>query len=152
MSAFKISAKITNTKSLKSKFKVLEKELMDRQVRAVQESTLLIHNIAVSSIQDNSKGTPQVRYRPKRTVLVSKPGSPPNTDRGVAAQSIKFDFKNGGLLGRVGTNLKYLAALEFGTKNTKARPWLSTAIKVAKKDIIKLFKKSLSVSIDKVKK
>lgn len=116
---------------------------LEGQVLAVRESTFLIHEIAVKSLQDNSDGKPQVRYKPKRVVNVSSPGDPPNTDTGRAVQSIKMDFKNSGLRGRVGTNLKYLRALEFGTKNISPRPWLSAAVKEAAKDVAEIFAKSI---------
>jgi len=139
MSNFRVSHKITGDKLLTNKLVKLEKAIINSTIRATQEATFLIHATAVKSIQDNSTGTKATRYEPKRNVKVSKPGQPPNTDTGRAAQSIKFDFEDGGLVGRVGTNLRYLAWLEFGTKFIAARPWLSAAVNKHKKDIKTIF-------------
>jgi len=94
MAGFKLTAKWNkSTNAIFKKFDKLAAESLSGQVDAVREATFLIHEVAVKSIQDNSSGTPQTRYNPKRTVLASKPGDPPNTDTGRAVQSIKFDFK-----------------------------------------------------------
>lgn len=144
--------KITGVTALKKKFDLFQVQTLERQVDAVRDATLLIHETAVKSIQDNSDGTPAMRYKPKRTVLVSKPGTPPNTDTGRAAQSIKMDFKNKGLSGRVGTNLKYLAALEFGTKDIAPRPWLSAAVKEVSKQVAEIFRRAIQKSVKDVTK
>jgi phage gpG-like protein len=144
--AFKISGSIKGAKKLFKQIDSLEREMKAAPIKAVQDSTFLLHKTAVELIQDNSSGIPQVRWsngRP-RNVLASKPGQPPNTDTGRLVQSIKFDFKNKGLVGRVGTNLRYGAWLEFGTKEgLKPRPWLSTAIKMIEKDVAKIFAKAV---------
>jgi hypothetical protein len=147
--AIKFNAKWN--KSVTDIFKSFDKlaaESLSGQVDAVREGTFLIHEISTKSIQDNSSGTPQRRYSPKRTVLVSKPGDPPNTDTGRAVQSIKLDFQKAGLIGRVGTNLRYLRDLEFGTKNIAPRPWLSAAVKEASKEIAEIFRKAFKKSTE----
>lgn len=152
--AIRVFHEIKNTKRLLDKFKKLEADSLQGQIRAVQESVFLIHSIAVNSIQDNTSGTPAIRYSNgrKRNVLVSAPGEPPNTDTSRLVKSIKFDFKNKGLIGRVGTNLKYGAALEFGTKKMAARPWLAPAVRQAAKDVADIFKKALKDTIKGVTK
>lgn len=146
----KISYSITGVERLTKKLGLVNKVQEEYMVDAVQQATFLIHATAVESIQDNSSGTPQKRYArsgKSRWVLASKPGEPPNTDTGRLVQSIKFDFKKGGLVGRVGTNLKYGAALEFGTRDMAARPWLSAAVRVASKEVADIFKKAVKKAI-----
>ena len=146
--AFNLTAKWNKTQNdIFKSFDKLAVQCLSGQVTAVREATFLVHETAVKSLQDNSSGTPQRRYDPKRTVLVSKPGEPPNTDTGRAVQSIKLDFKKEGLIGRVGTNLNYLRALEFGTKYIAPRPWLSAALKEVSKDIADIFKRGFKKSI-----
>jgi phage gpG-like protein len=65
----------------------------------------------------------------------SEPGYPPNSDRGQLAQSVGFDVDTEKLQGTVGTNLKYGAYLEMGTKNIAARPWLFPAFEAHKEEI-----------------
>lgn len=152
--SFKVVGAIKNLKRFEMKLKALEVETKAGSVKAVQDSIFLIHKTAVESIQDNASGIPQIRYTNgrKRNVLASKPGDPPNTDTGRLVQSIKFDFQNGGLIGRVGTNLKYGAWLEFGTKNVEPRPWLSTAIRETAKQVADIFKRTVKASIKGVTK
>lgn len=142
----RISASIKGAKKLFKQIESIEQEMKAGQIKAVQDSIFLIHKTAVESIQDNSSGIPQKRYSASgtpRNVLASKPGEPPNTDTGRLVQSIKFDFKEGGLIGRVGTNLKYGAWLEFGTKDVAARPWLSAAIRETAKEVATIFRKAV---------
>jgi HK97 gp10 family phage protein len=150
-----ISAKFKKKFDIKGKIEDMYAEMNSHSIRSVQEGTLLIHKIAVESIQDNSSGTPVVRYNRagnKRNVLASHPGEPPNTDTGRLAQSIKFDFKNGGTIGRVGTNLAYGRYLEFGTRRISARPWLSAAVTEASKEIGQIFKRNVREAINSIGK
>lgn len=145
-----ISHSIKGISKLKKAFASFEKEALKSQVAAVQDSVFLIHANAVELLQSNTDGEKQTRYNPKREVSASYPGDPPNTDTGRAVQSIKFEFENGGLTGRVGTNLRYLAGLEFGMKNIKPRPWLSVAVKMASKEVAQIFKKAIAGVVNDV--
>lgn len=95
-----------------------------------------IRNEAVNLLNENGDGPVAIRYLPKREVHVSPPGTPPNTDTGRLVQSIKFERDKNAYL--VGTNLKYGAWLEFGTRDMAPRPWLSVAFARVTKDL-KLF-------------
>lgn len=143
----RIGFEIKGLASLGKKLERLKAETLSKQIESVQESVLLIHETAIKKIQDNSDGTPTVRYNPKRTVNVSFPGDPPNTDKGRLVQSIQFDFKNNGLVGRVGTNLKYGAWLEFGTLKMQAHPWLGPSVREVLLAIGKIFAKNISKGI-----
>lgn len=148
--SFKVVGKITGLTSLNKKMNLFKREVLENQVKAVQEATFMLHGAAVQLIQDNNDGVPQMRYSPKRMVNVSRPGEAPNTDTGRLVQSIKFDFKDGGLTGRVGTNLKYGRALEFGTSKMDPRPWLSTAVLLVSKEVGNIFAKAFKKSVDGV--
>lgn len=143
--SFKISGSLKGAQKLYKQIQGMQKEILEPQIAAVRESVFLIHKTAVELIQENNDGDIGVRYTNgnKRFVVVSRPGDPPNTDRGRLVQSIKFDFKDGGLVGRVGTNLRYGAFLEFGTLKMAARPWLSTAINMTKDQVAKIFAKEV---------
>lgn len=133
--------------SLKKRAEKLADAFEDGRNKAVQESTLAIHREALKLIQENSDGRPEIRYGPKRTVNVSNPGDPPNTDTGRLVQSIKFDITDD--TGLVGSNLKYAAWLEFGTETMAPRPWLSTAVENTSKLVGKIFEKWMKKSLDK---
>jgi len=146
----KIGFQIKGLEAIRKKFVQLERETKAGQIKTVQESIFLIHSIAVQSIQANNDGRSVTRYSPLRVVNVSSAGDPPNTDTGRLVQSIKFDFKDGGLIGRVGTNLKYGAYLEFGTESMLARPWLAPAVAEASKEIAKIFEKNIKAVLNDV--
>lgn len=137
---------LTGPKKLKTQLEALVKASDPRMARAVQEATFLIHSTARKLIQDNSSGTPAVRYTDgrKRNVKVSKPGDPPNTDTGRLVQSVNFNFTDKGLTGQVGTNLRYGAYLEFGTSDMAPRPWLSAAARMSEAKIKKIFREHFS--------
>lgn len=116
------------------KFDEISKRTEEEVIQSTQLTVLTIHSHAVKSIADQ-KGDPAVRYKPRRNVTVSKPGDPPNTDTGRLAQSIQFEFENGGLVGIVGTSLKYGAWLEFGTQHIKPRPWLRPAVRKTQSEL-----------------
>ena len=113
-------------------------------ISAMQKATLMVHETAVKNIQDNSDGTPAIRYAPKRVVNVSNPGDYPNTDTGRLAQSIEFAFEDGGRTGLVGSNLRYAAHLEFGTQDMAPRPWLSTAMATNSEKIAAIIQKAVN--------
>lgn len=125
----KFSAKVFSKNGLK-KFAQLQKNLVELERQTNALLALEIRNNAIKLLNENKDGPRQRRYNPKRTVNVSPPGTPPNTDTGRLVQSIKFE-KGDGTSYLVGTNLKYGAWLEFGTRTTAARPWLSTALKIS---------------------
>lgn len=106
---------------------------------ALEDATLALHRHAVRGIMKQSQGEKQTRYSPKRSVTASKPGDPPNVDTGVFVKSVKFEFRDDS--GFVGTNDKRGPWLEFGTKNMAARPWLSSAVVSARREMQKIFKK-----------
>lgn len=147
-----ISHTIKGTEKLFAKIETLVREGDRASAIAVANATLAIHAAAVRSIQDNDNGTPAIRYDPKRHVKVSLPGSPPNTDTGRLVQSIKFETSDKGLVGRVGTNLKYGVALEFGTKKMEPRPWLAPAVMSTEKEIGQIFAAEISAVVKGVTK
>lgn len=144
-----IKGTIKGFKSLEAKLNKMEAEIKGGQVEAVAVATLRLHEEAVKLIQNTGDGTPQIRYGPKRVVNASNPFDPPNTDTGRLVQSIKMDFIKKGLTGRVGSNLKYAAWLEFGTKNMAPRPWLSLAVDNVSKEVADIFSKAVDAAIKK---
>jgi phage gpG-like protein len=148
----KVGYEIKNVESIKNKIAMASEKLIASQKASITDATLLVHETAIKLIQDNSDGNDVVRYNPTRTVKASFEGDPPNSDKGRLVQSIKFDFINGGLTGLVGTNLKYGAWLEFGTKNMQARPWLQPSVQLASLAIGKIFETNLSSTIKDIAK
>jgi HK97 gp10 family phage protein len=74
--------------------------------------------------------TPGTRLRKGKAKVYgavrSQPGEPPRKQTGQLRRSIATEVL--GLIGRVGTNLKYGKHLELGTRHMAARPWLRRAL------------------------
>lgn len=132
--AFKAEIDKKSIESLKRKYGALTTHVRIAAIESTQTLALRIHEIAVKSIQKQD-GIIGKRYNPKRRVTVSKPGDPPNSDTGRLVQSIRFEFREGGLVALVGTDLKYGTWLEFGTKKMAARPWLLPATRKAQREL-----------------
>lgn len=114
---------------------------------ALKQCALEIHKEAVLGIRNVSRGEIMTRYHPKRTVVVSEPGGTPNSDTGQLIQSIQFEID--GNTAYVGSNLKYAAWLEFGTKWVAARPWLAPALMKCSDKVAEIMKKAINGSLQK---
>lgn len=108
-----------NIESLKSKAEA-------ETARAVRATAQAIRNDAIISIKSHlSAGNVYMRGTVKH--VASKPGSPPNQDRGTLTRNIRVTM-NDDLTAGVSSNAPYSAALEFGTSNIDARPFMTPAV------------------------
>lgn len=133
-------------KGKKGALKAMERRLdaPDQVMKRLEVVGARIESEARRSVQAVSSGKRAVRYtkpKGKRTVVVSKPGDAPNTDTGQAVKSIRRVVNKSQRTVQVGTNLDYLAMLEFKSRNRAERPWLRPAFKkVLKRVGSKFFK------------
>ena len=105
---------------------------------ALGESVLLIQGTAAKSIREHqSSGETYGKH------TASKAGFPPNSDTGRLASSIDWTVDEAKLVANVGTNVKYGAWLEFGTKDVEARPWLLPAFTKNLKTIVKIMSQAV---------
>lgn len=141
----KFDSKIIGVKQINAKLGARIQAHSKQSIENIKEGTLLIHSAAVKNLQQISPGESQVRYGPKRTVKVSKPGDSPNTDTSTGIKSIGFNVDEKRFKGEVGTNLKYMKFLELGTKFIAARPWLITALKKVQPSLRLIFRKTPKV-------
>lgn len=108
-----------NIESLKSKAEA-------ETARAVRATAQAIRNDAIISVKSHlSAGNVYTRGTVKH--VASKPGSPPNQDRGTLTRNIRVTM-NDDLTADVSSNAPYSAALEFGTSNMAARPFMTPAV------------------------
>ncbi len=143
--------------SISPKKKVLEQKLEEVREAAntavfqgVVEMTLALHAEAVKGVMKQSAGERQTRYNPKREVVASKPGQPPNIDFGVFVKSIQFEVDATNRVGYVGTNDKRGPWFEFGTKDMAPRPWLAPALAKAAPKLRKILQ-DLGIKMPKKK-
>jgi len=112
----------------------------------------LIQEQAIKSIQKGSRTG--VKYkRAGKSAQRSAPGEFPKTDRGrlVASINVSSDIAARGLIVRVGTNLKYGRALEFGTLKMAPRPWLVRTLKPNIKTIVQKISRQLKIVLRSTK-
>ena len=94
--------------------------------RAVRATAQAIRNDAITAVKSHlSAGN--VYTRGNVTHTASAPGSPPNQDRGTLTRNIRVTM-NDDLTADVSSNAPYSAALEFGTSNMAARPFMTPAV------------------------
>ena len=108
-----------NIEALKSKAEA-------ETARAVRATAQAIRNDAIVSVKSHlSAGKVYTRGTVKH--VASKPGSPPNQDRGTLTRNIRVTMDDD-LTADISSNAPYSAALEFGTSNIDARPFMTPAV------------------------
>lgn len=108
-----------NIEALKSKAEA-------ETARAVRATAQAIRNDAIISVKSHlSAGKVYTRGTVKH--VASKPGSPPNQDRGALTRNIRVTM-NDDLTADISSNAPYSAALEFGTSDIDARPFMTPAV------------------------
>ena len=108
-----------NIEALKSKAEA-------ETARAVRATAQAIRNDAIISVKSHlSAGKVYTRGTVKH--VASKPGSPPNQDRGTLTRNIRVTM-NDDLTADISSNAPYSEALEFGTSNIGARPFMTPAV------------------------
>lgn len=107
---------------------------------------ILVQGEAVKSISRGSR-TGKKYKRGGKSAQRSAPGEFPKSDSGDLVKSIKREVSAGGLIQRVGTNLRYGRDLEFGNVATKLepRPWLARTLKLNVKTISKNIARELKI-------
>ncbi len=99
---------------------------------AVTRGTNLVENTAKESIlSGNKSGVTRTLYNPRRTHTSSAQGEAPANDTGFLASQITINVKtsaNGSVIGQIISAAPYSKALEFGTTNMMARPFMQPAL------------------------
>lgn len=131
--SFEVSFKPIGLSKITKRLSELE-PLQRKELKiALGESVLAVHGDAVKSILEHqSSGEVYGKH------TASKPGFAPNSDTGRLVRGIDWTVDESTLTGQVGTNVKYGAWLEFGTKDMEPRPWLLPAFKKNLKNIKKI--------------
>lgn len=98
----------------------------------IADVTLETHGRAVRGIQSGpASGRIYEKYKPRRTHQASAPGEYPMSDLGSFAQSVQFEFENGGMTAFVGTADERGPWFELGTSRMASRPWLEPSFREA---------------------
>tara|TARA_R110000764_G_scaffold18_1_gene92 strand:+ start:60 stop:494 length:435 start_codon:yes stop_codon:yes gene_type:complete len=135
-------------KNLKSFKRNLEKKMTTNAIKnvkiAVSRGTSLVQNTAKQSIlSGNKSGVTRTLYNPSRTHTSSAQGEAPANDTGFLVSQITMNVTsdiNGSVIGQVISAAPYSKALEFGTTNMMARPFMQPALEKNKRKIVRIFK------------
>jgi hypothetical protein len=103
----------------------VQRRIWREMERRIHAATILVLNHARELISIAGTGGKPGTKR-KYGSNPSAPGEPPHKQFGHLRRSVAREVV--GLVGRVGSNLKYARYLELGTKNMAARPWLRRAL------------------------
>ena len=123
--------------------KKLTKNAKNNALKAVGRSTLVVTSTVLTSITAGGSGQTVKKYNPNRIHTQSKPLSPPASDTGFLVSQITSDIKthpDGSVVGRIISSAPYSKALEFGTTQMTARPFMQPALEKNKRKIRSIFK------------
>ena len=126
-----ISMKMTGAREILRNIKRFGGDAERLEKQAVYATANAIRNDAIKSIQQKSNGGQVTRYSQGGKPFshtVSKPYAAPNTDTGNLVKSINTQPLAPAKTMYVGVNADYGTWLEFGTRNMKARPFLTPAM------------------------
>ena len=140
-----IDLKISNLQAFNRRMnKVLDKGVRQEAKKRMERATKLVRGTAINDVQRGMKsGTTYEKYRPRRTHTASAPGQAPATDTGQLVSSISTRVKTEGrkVVGEIVADAPYAEALEFGTRNMMARPFMQPALDKNTRKITNIFKK-----------
>lgn len=131
------------------------KAVPKRSIKALTRAALLYQSEIILGItRGNAGGPPQIRYgakgkngrSSKRTVNPSLPGNPPVSDLGNLIKNIVVDkvkVRGKKAFIEIRSKAPYSLALELGTKNMEARPFMAPALKKSEKKIEKILRSSI---------
>lgn len=100
------------------------KNYSDQFLKTLQKDVRTEITRIVLTVERNAKESMRGGGKPH---VPSRPGEPPRVDMGRLRSSITHEIV--GMVGRVGTNVKYGRYLELGTSKMLPRPWLIPALK-----------------------
>lgn len=144
----RLKVQMIGLKKINAQFEKIQANVDKATLQALSEGALLVHSTAIKSIQ-SKEGTPRIVGG--RKIIVSDPYNPPNTQTGRLIKSIRWVLNAANKLAQVGTDLKYGAYLEFGSKkiNLLPRPWLRPAFLKHKKELGEIYVKLINAAIKK---
>mgnify|MGYP003154418870 FL=1 len=138
------------------RLRVINKQQFDRKIdrqsqdilKGVRQAVRMFanetRNEAVTSILSNPRAGPQVtRYNPTRTIRISAPGDAPAGDTGFLATNIHVVIDSDQLGASIESRADYSAALEFGTQDMPARPFLQPALEKGRPSFKRRFTKAV---------
>jgi HK97 gp10 family phage protein len=130
------TVKIHNSKRLQKKINSYGKKAPKALDQALTKAAFNTQNIAVLEIQQGAKTGRVYKKRGGKAHKASAAGEAPATDEGILVQNITVEKKK---IMHYDVGSRKAAPhgywLEFGTSRMDARPWLTPAVKIARKEL-----------------
>jgi HK97 gp10 family phage protein len=143
-----VRMKVVNAKQFAKKIQQHSKDVERNLKKAVRVAATETRNTAVVSILQNPRaGGSVTRYSPTRTINISAAGDAPAGDTGFLAANIELVMAPDGMSAEVQSRADYSAALEFGTRDMAARPFLQPALEEGRKKYERMFAKAVKDGI-----
>jgi len=125
-----------------SGFSAVPPKLAAAAKRAIFAATEEVRNESLRLIRDTPKTG---KKRGKHTA--SAPGEPFASDTGTAINQITTEYTADGFTGYVNSAVEYGSALEFGTENMEARPYLRPALQNKRTEIEAMVRDELTKAL-----
>lgn len=148
-----MAVRIKGTQRVVKNFQKLSNKAGKEVARALYMGAHAVRGQAITDIMTVSAGRVVTRYKKGRKPyqhIASKEGDAPNMDTGDLVSRVNVEIQ--GNRAFVGTDLKYGAHLEFGTRRMGKRPWLEPALDKQRSFIVKSFEKALAKTVREAKK
>lgn len=111
----------------------------------VQRACDIVRNEAINGIQGQPKSG-RTYTRRSVTHQASAPGEYPATDLGGLVQGITTEVDrqmDGSVVGKIISSAPYSKALEYGTRNMEARPFMAPSLAKSRRRINNIFKEGI---------
>jgi HK97 gp10 family phage protein len=124
----RLDVRVRNLSSLQAKVKRLDWSIQAAVVSALRSLTQPIEQDIKQELRRTKSGPVVQRYRPQRTVKVSRPFEAPAEDLGMLVNSIDVEVDSSQYNLTISASAPYARELEYGTRNMLPRPFLRPAL------------------------
>lgn len=143
----RLDVRVRNLSSLQAKVKRLDWGIQAAVIRALRALANPIEQDIKQELRKTKSGPTITRYRPQRTVKVSRPYEAPAKDMGMLVNSIDVDVDPSQFNLTIAAAAPYARELEYGTRNMLPRPFLRPALARWRQRIIDAIHKAIKEAI-----
>lgn len=138
-----LTVRVRNLSSLQAKVKKLDWGIQAAVVTALRGLANPIEQDIKTELRKTKSGPTVTRYRPRRTVKVSRPYEAPAKDLGMLVNSIEVDVDPHQFNMTIAALAPYAKELEYGTRHMLPRPFLRPALARWRERIIDAIHKAI---------
>lgn len=146
----RLDVRVRNLSSLQAKVKRLDWGIQASVIMALRSLASPIEQDIKTELRKTKSGPTVTRYRPTRTVKVSRPYEAPAKDMGMLVNSIDVDVDPAQFNLVISAAAPYARELEYGTRHMLPRPFLRPALARWRKRIIDAIHKAIKEGLARV--